>query len=101
MSATPHVLETAAGVIAGHQFRFKAGVPGCSCGESFTDGAGHPPATLHAVHVAPFTVVAILRAAAGALTAQLPAAESKAAVSVLAGMVRQENAAPARKALQQ
>ncbi len=97
----PHVLTDAAEVIAGHQFRFKAGVPGCSCGEVFVDETGHLPAALHAVHVSPFVVLTVLRAAAAALQADLPAPESVAAVSVLAGMVRHETPEPRRKALQQ
>lgn len=97
----PHVLTASAEVITGHQFRFKAGVPGCSCGEQFPEGTGHPAAVLHAVHLAPYVVVKVLRAAAAALHAELPAAEAAAAVSALAGMVRDETPAAQRKALQQ
>lgn len=97
----PHVLTTTANVVAGHQFRFKAGVPGCSCGDTFDDETGHLPATLHAVHLAPFLVLTVLRSAAAALQAGLPAPEAAASVSVLAGMVHPEKPAPLRKALQQ
>lgn len=97
----PHVLSTAAGIVASHQFRFKAGVPACSCGETFDDGSGHLPAALHSAHVSPFVVLAVLRAAAAALQAELPAPAAAAAVSALAGMVRHETPAPRRKALQQ
>lgn len=80
---------SAADLIAGHQFRFKAGVPGCTCGEEFT-ACGQPPLALHALHLAPLAVDQVLAAAASALRRQLPAAEAEAAVSVLAGMVRDE-----------
>lgn len=95
-----HVLTAAAEIVAGHQFRFKAGAPGCSCGDLFAEGTGHLTSTLHAVHLAPHLVVCVLRAAAAALRAELPAEEANAAVSVLAGMVRDETPAR-RKALQQ
>ncbi|QOD05682.1 hypothetical protein [Pseudarthrobacter sp. BIM B-2242] len=101
MTQPQHVLTASAEAITGHQFRFKAGVPGCSCGEQFPEGSGHPPAVLHAVHLAPYVVVKVLRAAAAALNAELPAADAAAAVSALASMVRNETPAEQRKALQQ
>lgn len=101
MTQPPNVLVVSAEAITGHQFRFKAGVPGCSCGAQFVENTGHPPAVLHAVHLAPFVVVRVLRSAAEALHTELPAAEAAAAVSALAGMVREETPAAQRKALQQ
>jgi hypothetical protein len=101
MTEGQHVLAASAETITGHQFRFKAGVPGCSCGEAFPEDTGHPSAVLHAVHLAPFVVVKVLRAAAAALNAELPPADAAAAVSALAGMVRNETPAAQRKALQQ
>lgn len=85
----PTPVAAAADLVTGHQFRFKAGVPGCSCGEEFTAG-GQPPLVLHALHLAPLAVDQVLAAAASALRRQLPTAEAEAAVSVLAGMVRDD-----------
>jgi hypothetical protein len=96
-----NVIASAEDLIAGHQFRFKAGVPGCSCGAAFSDAAGQLALALHANHLAPLLVGHVLLTAAVTLGAQLPAEDAKAAVSVLAGMVRNENAATQRKALEQ
>jgi hypothetical protein len=95
------VIAAAANTTTRHQFRFKAGVPGCSCGATFPDTAGIMPTALHAAHLAPLILRNALGMAAATLLGELPAEAAEAAVSALAGMVREEKAAPQRKALEQ